>query len=116
MAGVGPVPCFQQHRVKHSSLHYFTGDSVDLHPIAESDSVLAHQDKPSDKSNDEILQRNREAGRCKPEISRQLSRRSEYHQQRKQNGEHLQRNPRDRPQRLYLPPVQLQRAQQFFQP
>ena len=89
MAGLGPVPRFQQDRVEHSGLHYFAGHSVDLHPIAQSNPVSPHQHEPSDKPNDEILQRDGESRAGKPKESSQLIRRTKNDQQHEKHCKDL---------------------------
>src|SRR4029077_20939517 len=54
LAGIAPIAGFEQHRVERNNFHDFPGNAVDSPPIAEADSVLAHEDDPADKTDDEI--------------------------------------------------------------
>src|SRR5215469_1085324 len=77
MSRIGPVACFQQNRVKQTQLHDFAGDAVDLHPVAESNSVFAHQHEPAQEADDEVLERDGKAGAGESQKGTELARRPE---------------------------------------
>src|SRR5215471_12082443 len=95
MAGVGPIPRFQQHRVKHSDLNDFAGDTVNLHPITKPDSVLAHQHEPSQEPDDEVLQRNRKSRSRKTDKSSELRRRTKNHKEDEEERQNLKSHARN---------------------
>ena len=89
-SGVGPVSGFQQHRMNHTELDDFPGDSVNLYPITQPDPISSHQNEPAKKANDEIFQRHRKTGAGESQDSPQLARRTKNHQQDQSQENDLQ--------------------------
>ncbi len=77
VAGVGPVAGFEQDGVEHAELYDFAGDAVDFDPVAKANSIFAHQHEPTDEADDEIFQRNGEAGAGEAEERAEVGRRTE---------------------------------------
>src|ERR1051326_8283999 len=77
VTGSRPVACLQQHRVKRAQFDDFARDAVDLDPIANANAILTHQYKPSDKADDEILERDGQSCAGQSEKRSELSGRSE---------------------------------------
>src|SRR5258706_506550 len=116
MAGIGPVAGYKQQGVKHPKLNHFACHAIDLHPAAQTDSVLTHQYKPAEKAHNEILQRHSEAGACQPQNRTELTWGAEDDQQNEEYRENLQRNAGNSAQRLHLAPVERCPSQQIFEP
>ena len=64
-----------------ADFHHFAGDAVDFDPVAQPHAVFAHQNKPADEADNEILQSDGEAGAGEAEEGAELSRRPEKDQQ-----------------------------------
>ena len=93
VTGIRPVTGLEQHRAQHPELHHLAAHAVDLDPVAEADAVLAHQHEPADEGDDEILERDREAGAREPHHGAELPRHPDDDQHDEHHAENLQRDP-----------------------
>ena len=73
MALIGPVAGFEQHGAEEADLDDLAADAVDFNPVAGADAVLAHEDKPAEEGEDEVLEDNGEAGCSEAEDGRGLA-------------------------------------------
>ena len=55
LSGFGPVVGFEQNGAQQGDLNHFAPHAVDLHPIAHTNSLTAHQREPPEKRHDEIF-------------------------------------------------------------
>ena len=62
MAFVRQISGFEQGGAHQANLSNFAAHAVDLDPIADANSVLAHEDEPAKKRKNEILHRDGETG------------------------------------------------------
>ena len=81
MSGICPISCLQQHGVKQPDLDNFARHSIDFNPIAQANPVPPHQHKPAKEADNEILQRDSEAGARKAKECTELAWRTKNHQQ-----------------------------------
>ena len=65
--------------MEHPELHDLAGHAVDLDPVAEADTVPAHQHEPAGEGDQEVLERHREARACQAEEGAELGRRPDNH-------------------------------------
>src|ERR1019366_4466659 len=56
MPGLGPVASFEKNRAQQPDLHDFSRYAINFDPVADVNSVAAHQGKPAEEGNNEILQ------------------------------------------------------------
>src|SRR5260370_4541634 len=82
MAGIGPVPRFEQYSVEHPELDYFAGHAVDFHPIAEANAIFPHQHEPPQETHDEVFQRDGKASPSQAPKCSNLSRRAKDTQEK----------------------------------
>src|SRR5215469_7576999 len=95
MAGIGPIAGLEQNRVERPDLNDFPGHAVDFHPIAQANSVPAHEHEPTDESDDQALQRNGQARSRQSEERSELARRPEDHEQNQKERAYLRSHPND---------------------
>ena len=62
MAVSGPIAGFEKNGAEHAELNDFTDDAVDFDPVADADTVAAHQYKPTTEGDDGILEDDGQAG------------------------------------------------------
>ena len=77
MASLCKVAGFKQRGAHQADLDYLTADAVDLNPVAHAHAVLAHENKPAEKGENEILQCDRECGGGQTQDGWHLLRRSQ---------------------------------------
>ncbi len=107
MSFVSPVTVFQDRGAEKIDLNHLACHAIDLYPVADTDSVLAHQNEPAEKSEDETLQSYREPGRRETQDGRDLAGYTERDQQDTHHANQLHTEPQDRAQRLHAPPIKL---------
>src|SRR5437879_817007 len=96
--------------MKHTELDDFARHAVDLHPVAQANTVFPHQHKPTDEAHNEIFESNREARAREPEKSAKLPRGTENHQKDEEHGNNLHRYASDGVKRLDLAAVHRETA------
>ena len=62
MAPVRQIAGFKQGSAHQADLGNFAAHAVDLNPIADANAILAHEDEPAEKREDEILHGDGESG------------------------------------------------------
>ena len=85
-----PAAGFKHGCPEEPDFCHLTAHAVDLYPIANSNAILAHQHKPSEESDDEVLHDDREACGSETQNRRHLLRRDVY----KRQGSGLSAQPR----------------------
>src|SRR5262249_44672877 len=88
----GPISGLKDDSVQETNMHDLTADSVDFHPVAWAYAIRAHQDKPAEEANNEILERDGQPGAGQRQNGRQLAGRSKQHQQDQRHTADLQRD------------------------
>src|ERR1700719_2454442 len=116
MAGVALIGGLQEYNVQHAEFRDLAADSVDFHPVTETNAVAPHQHKPSEESDDEVLESNRQAGADDTARRRKLTRHAHHDQQNDQDGDDAQAHARDAAQRFNLSPIQFWAVEQMLHP
>src|SRR5271165_1211029 len=102
---VRPVAGFEHRRAEETDLDHFASNAVDLHPVADANAVLAHQNEPSKESQDESLQCNRESGSRQAQDCGHLRWHAKDDEQDEQKAQELHAEFRKRAQCAHAPPV-----------
>src|SRR6202051_1389991 len=116
VSGIAPIAGFHQHGMEHAEFRDFAADTVDFHPVAETNAVAAHQHQPTEERYDEVLQRDGEARAHNADHGAELSRHADDDQQNDYHGDNSQGDASDAAQSLDLPPIQLRIVEQMPQP
>src|SRR6516165_262006 len=72
-----PGAHLQQHRFEDSDLDHLAAHAFDFHPIPNAHAVAADENEPAEKSDDEILEHDSQAGGGEPDDGRHLTGRTE---------------------------------------
>src|SRR5450755_3992086 len=97
---VGPVAGFEHGGAEEPDFDDLAADTVDLYPVANSDSALTHEYEPAEKGDDEVLQNNGESGGGQAENGGHLAGGPEHHKQDEQRAEELNAHFKDDAKRL----------------
>src|SRR5262249_4699678 len=89
MARVGPVSGLEENCSHQADFNDLANHAVDFNPIADPDTVPAHQHKPAEKRDDEILQRHSQAGPGQPQNGRKLAGHADDHEDNQQQAQRL---------------------------
>src|SRR5258706_5849084 len=102
MPGISPVAGFHDYRAQQADLNDFANYAVDFHPVAHSNSIAAHQDKPSKEADNKIFERYSEPRARQAQNRGRLIGGSEDDERNQQNGEGLQSKSQNRAQRAEM--------------
>ena len=95
MALVGPVAGFEERGAEEADLDDLAADAVDLDPVADADAVFAHEDKPAEEGEDEVLEDDGEACGTEAEDGGDLVGCAEDDEQNEAKGDELDGEGRD---------------------
>src|SRR5579872_3850216 len=79
MSGVIPIAGFHEHCAQQRDLDDLSANPLNLNPVADADSVLAHQNEPTDEADDEIFQCDRETSTGESDDRGKLAGQTKYH-------------------------------------
>ena len=78
---VSPGSVFQDCGAEKIDLNHLAGHTIDFYPVTDANSVLAHENEPAKKREDEALQSYREPGGRETQDGRDLAGYAEHYQQ-----------------------------------
>ena len=105
MSLVSPIAVLEDGGAEKIDLNHLTCHAIDLYPVTDAHSVLAHENEPAEERENEALQSYCKAGGGEAQDGRDLAGYAERHQQHAQDANQLHTEPQDGMQRLHAPPV-----------
>src|SRR5271167_916315 len=114
--GVAPIAGLEQYRVKHAEFRDFAADAIDLHPVAQPDTIAPHEYQPTKKRHNEVLQGHGQPGADDPDRGGKLTRNAEDNQHNDQCGYHSQAHARKAAESFDLAAIQFWIVEQTLQP